>query len=137
MSTNSSKMSLEERLVQHIKTTGLNVLVDDEDAITELTRRAIQQALFAPRGTTTSWNGGREVQTLVVEAAKEIAQAALKKVMQEEVDALLAKPETRKTLRDAMLLSMLTETRNYGRMIYDNLLSDAAQQATDMIRNIT
>lgn len=44
MSDNSPKMTLEERIVQTLKDDSLMKLVGDEDAITELVKRAISRS---------------------------------------------------------------------------------------------
>ena len=49
MSDNERKMTLEEKLVQKIKTDSLMSLVGDEDALLELTKRALNEALYQPR----------------------------------------------------------------------------------------
>lgn len=100
MSTNSKNMTLEERIVQNIKDEKLFALIGDEDAITELTRRALREALFQNRRERTgeySWND-KERDSPVVEAAREQATIVAKEVARE----LLTDPEVRQKINEAL-----------------------------------
>lgn len=133
--SNADKMSLEEKLVQHIKTTSLMLLVDDEDAITELTRRALSEAIIQPRRVSTnSYGGYSEKDSPVIEAAREVATAALKKLMQDEVDKILADPTSVETLRKAMQLLLPKILEEKIANVYQGIVFNASQEALQTLR---
>lgn len=102
MSNNSQKMTLEEKLVQHIKEVGLGALITDEDAITELTRKAVEQALFQPRRIPNGSYHYTDKDAPVVEAARQIADVALAKIFEERIKALFDDPQSKKALDRAI-----------------------------------
>ena len=76
---NSAAMTLEERVVQKIKDDTLMAVIGDEDAILELTKRALHEALFQPRrNPDQSYGSVRELDSPVVEAAREAARLLAK-----------------------------------------------------------
>lgn len=100
MASNSAAMTLEARVVQRLKDDTLMALVGDEDAMTDLVKRAITEALYAPRKRpgTQPWNDATDPAP-VVEAAKGTAEKLCRTIMEE----LLADPVMKTKLRDLML----------------------------------
>ncbi len=99
MSDNSSKMSLEEKLVQIIKTNHLSSLIDDEDAMTDLVRRAVSEALFKEVVVRDEYNRKTTSESLVVQAARTHAEALVKKVTIELFD----NDESHKLIRNLVI----------------------------------
>lgn len=135
--TNSAKMSLEERLVQHIKDVGLGALIDDEDAITELTRRAVDQALFQPIRVTDRYGRTEETKdSLVVEAARGIARAALDKLVAEEVERVKADPQAMAAIRAAMAVALPDILSRHSAMLFSDAARSGANLAVEELRRI-
>jgi len=102
MTENSKSMTLEEKLVQHIKDIGLGALIEDEDAITELTRKAVDAALIQKRLVRDGSYSTKEIDSPVVEAARAIATEALKQIFDVRVKALFDDPATATALNEAL-----------------------------------
>jgi len=102
--SNAAKMTLEEKLVQHIKDVGLGALITDEDAITELTRKAVESALLQPRRTKDGYQYN-EKDSPVVESARAVADMALAKIFDERVAILFASPEALDCLNKAIAIA--------------------------------
>jgi len=136
MTSNSAQMSLEEKLVQHIKTTSFMLLIDDEDAITELTRRALTEALVQKRRVSTnSYGGYTEHDSPVVEAARNVATKALEKLMQDEIDKLLATPDTLIQLRKAMMMMLPKILEEKIGAVYQGIVQHSSNEALEILRN--
>ena len=82
MTSNSANMTFEEKVVQHIKEQSISVLMDDEQALTDLTRRAVNEALFKDRADS---NGYNRKEAPVHEYAREIAKRLFEKMIEKEV----------------------------------------------------
>ncbi len=134
MTSNSPNMTLEEKVVQHIKSTSLMLLVNDEDALTDLARRAVKEALYQPRTVNDGSYHTKTVDSPAVECAREVATAAYKKIMQDEVDKMMADPETIKTLRSAMMLMLPRVLEETIRGVYQSLVVDSSNQGLQMLR---
>lgn len=120
MSSNSSQMTLEEKLVQTIKTTALASLVDDDDAITELTRRAVNEALYAERrNPDTGWAARTMLPSPAVQAAEAAATRAANAIVAEMVDHLKVDPEFIKLCSDAFTKALSDAIRQgaYNAMV--------------------
>lgn len=87
--SNSENMTLEERIVQKLKDDTLMSLVGDEDAILELAKRAINEALFKDRQRPDPNNSYRSLHdpSPVVTAAGNAADRVAEKVMAEILDS--------------------------------------------------
>lgn len=133
--SNAAKMTLEEKLVQHIKDVGLGALIDDEDAITELTRKAVQQALITPRKERVNDWSSRDVPAPAVQAAEAIAKRAIEKIVDEEVERLKADPGTMKAVREAMALMWPKVIHDKMNGFYDYAIQNAAIEAGNTLRN--
>jgi predicted RNA-binding Zn ribbon-like protein len=101
MSSNSAQMTIEAKIVDRIKKYGLHELVDDEDAIEALARKAVHEALMQPRESGDSWRR-QQKDSPVVAAAREIAAKAADALIAEQVEKLKADPEFAKMVLAAM-----------------------------------
>jgi hypothetical protein len=126
-------MTLEERLVQHIKDTGLGVLINDEDAITELTRRAVHEALIQPRRVPRQFGGYEEKTSPLVDAARDIAQETVKRIMEAEIKRLMEDPETMKLVRSALAEAFPHAIQTAAQSFYQSVSQHAYIQATNKV----
>jgi hypothetical protein len=107
MSDNEKAMTLEDRIVQSLKDETLYKLVGDEDAITELVKRAINEALYQPQRIKVDNYGRYETKdSVVVEAARGIARKAADEAVGQLVKQILA-DETIVTLIRRGILEIL------------------------------
>lgn len=104
--SNTIGMSLEERIVQKLKDDTLMQLIGDEDAITDLVKRALHLALFAERK---DYRGNTEPSP-VTQVAKEAAQ----KLAARMVDQALEDETIRKKLFEAIVAALPTAIENYA-----------------------
>lgn len=110
--SNAAKMTVEERLVQRLKDDTVLAAITDEDVLTKLAERAVKEAFFQPRRVRNGNSYGRDYEekdSPVVEAAR----AAVTKMANRAIDALLADPENQRLLHDAivkLLPEVLTNT---------------------------
>lgn len=135
MNTNAQKMTLEEKLVQHIKEVGLGALIQDEDAITELTRRAVTEALIQPRKLPNpNGYGYKEDDSPVVEAARAIAKQAVERVLEKEIVKLMEDPKIMLQIREAFALMApkILEQKMYD--LYDRMAIRNSLEATRLIQ---
>ena len=132
MSQNSSKMTLEERIVQKLKDDTLMQLIGDEDAVTELVRRAIQEALYKDLPPVGSGYDRRPEPSPAVAAAQKTAVKIADKIA---VD-LLNDPKVYEVLRSAMIdmLPKAIESRLYG--ITESILDRARIDAINNIMSL-
>jgi hypothetical protein len=103
--SNESKMTLEERIVQNIKSDTLMTLVGDEDAILELTRRAVSEALYQPRRVKKDWGGWDDKDSPVTEAAREVAKKAIEKIAEAEIERLTSDPAVIQQVRECLAVA--------------------------------
>lgn len=137
MSSNAKAMTLEERLVQHIKETGLGVLITDEDAITELTRRAVREALLQPKREQDRYgNYSQQKDSPVVEAARVIAKTAIEKVTAAEVERIVADPETMAAIRTAIIAHLPLVMHMMGERLANQAAVDGANKAMAALREL-
>lgn len=101
--TNEAKMTLEERIVQSLKNDSLMKLVADEDAVTELVKRAIQEALYQPRRVEQGYGRFEQKDSIVVAAARDMAEKVVRAHIDTMMTALMADKDFRKTVEDQML----------------------------------
>ena len=113
MSDNESKMTLEEKLVQKIKTDSLMALVGDEDAIHELVKRAITEALYQPRRTMKSYGGYDEIDSPIVEATREIAEGACKVIAERIIKEIMSDKTIREEINKAIGSMLPAVIRGY------------------------
>lgn len=125
--SNSIKMTLEEKLVDRIKTTELASLIDDEDAIVTLTQRALTEALFNERKETVPGTGTygnpttKIVPSAVQQAARNVVEVAINALMADLVAKVLSNPETIKAMNQAILELLPTAIlRNLDQQVVSN-----------------
>ncbi|MDK3072733.1 hypothetical protein QO034_06395 [Sedimentitalea sp. JM2-8] len=104
--TNQAKMTLEERIVQTLKSDHLMKLVGDEDAITELVERAIKEGLFQPRRVPKSYGGYDEADSPVVDAARSVAEEAASRLAEKITISVMEDDGFRAQVRTAMIAAI-------------------------------
>lgn len=106
MTSNSENMTLEEKIVQHLKSDTLGKLVD-EDALAKLVSRAIEESMFKERRVPgeNTWSSPRVFSSPVVEAAQEVGRTAAKKLIDDIAGKMLENQE----FRDAICKRFATE----------------------------
>lgn len=102
--SNEAKMTLEEKLVQTIKSDSLMALVGDEDAITDLVKRAIHEALYQPTRIPKSYGGFDEADSPVVEATRDITKRAVESCINDLVAELSQDDDFKTSIREAMVM---------------------------------
>ena len=132
MSSNSQNMTLEEKIVEQIKRYGLHELLDDEDAIAELAKRAVKEALIQPRRIAAEGYYGRyeEKDSPIVEAARKMAEQIAVSASAE----LAADAEFQKLLREAMAAALPNAIGNSLSGLVMTLQQQTALMAMDKIR---
>lgn len=130
--SNSAAMTLEEKLVQHIKTIGLGALIDDEDAIAELTKRAIDQALLQPQRIRKEYGGYEERDSLVVAAARVIASKAIEGLTAELVKHLSLNRQVQQAVLDAVVAALPAAIAGRASQIVSS--GEASAQANTLFR---
>lgn len=126
--SNSKNMTLEDRIVQDLKENRLGALIGDEDALAALAKRAIDEALFKDRFITEGYGYNKKdvrKPSLVVETAKEIAEKAIAKCIDDLFQKVLEDPNTRKIIDEA-IASLLPSI----------VMRSVDQQAMQIIRTI-
>lgn len=131
--SNEKQMTLEEKLVQHIKDDKLIMLLGDEDAITELTKRAVTAALFADRKDPNdrSIYNSRMIPSPAVEAAKDVAD----KLAKAAVDAIVSDDEIRKKFREAVADALPAAIANHLSGAISSLMSASSANSMAMLRD--
>lgn len=132
MSQNSAAMGLEERIVQRLKDDTLMSLIGDEDAMTELVRRAVKQALYDKRRVPDGSYGSKEIASPAVSAAERTAVAMCETVMAE----LLADPKVKQTIRDALLDVLPQAMLTFMSHQMGSLLKMASDEAVMRVREL-
>lgn len=99
--SNSSAMSLEDRIVQELKEQQLFKLVGDEDAIRDLVKRAITESLYKDRYIGDGYNK-RQIETIVMETARKVAE----KTAQDLITEMAAALKTEKPFQDAVMAAV-------------------------------
>ena len=117
MSSNSQQMTIEEKVIQKIKSDSLMQIIEDEDSLTELAVRAVKEAFFNERTVPDgSWSTKR-VTSPVVNAASKLANSMAERA----VKALLEDPEMKARVQEliiqllpAAILGMLDTNLRYA-----------------------
>lgn len=129
--SNSAKMTVEEKVVQSIKTTGLATLLDDEDAIGELVKRALHQALFERVVIKNDYYGKPELhkEPISIEIAREVATEFTKKIIREEMKRIENDPELRNKISSALMQCMPAILSQYAHNVFDTVAVQGAREA--------
>lgn len=134
--SNSKVMTVEERLVQKFKGDALATLVEDEDAITELARRAVHEALFKDREVEgTGWQK-RTIPSPSVEAAKRIAEIACQRIIDAEVKKLTDDPKFIGFVRDALAAAFPLVLQSSVNMMISRVVEGAAIQSVQRVQEM-
>ncbi len=134
--TNSAKMTVEEKLVQHLKNVGLGQLIEDEDALTELTREALKQALWQPIRMPKQYGGGwDEKDSLIITEARALGKIILSKMIEDEMKALLDKPEVREKMIQAILMQVPDILRNAAYSSFNQIAQQSFASGVDALQN--
>lgn len=110
MSSNSEKMTLEEKVVQQIKDTKVAELIVDEEALTELVCRAVKAAVFEPQTVMGKDNWGSpqptKIEPLVIQEARNVVREQINKLADETIRGILEKPEVVAAVQEAITENM-------------------------------
>lgn len=136
--SNSTNMTLEEKIVQKLKDETLFQLIGDEDAITDLVGRAIREALFKDHVDRSGYNSVT-TPSPVMAAARKVAEQAAKEMIEKEVALLLEDEKLRGALLQAFIAAipsaMENVMRNSFRQIADTANIDAQNNLLNMLRS--
>lgn len=133
--SNSKQMTFEEKVVQHIKEQSIAVLLDDEEALTDLTRRAVHEALFKDRSTTNGYSTTKQ-EALIFEYSRKIAERALNKLVEQEVEKLVGNPEVLASLRSALILMLPKVAEQAMSGFYNRLTEESAREGLEKLKQI-
>ena len=136
MSSNQAKMTLEERITQRIKDDTLMAVVGDEDAINELVKRALDEALFQPTRVAKQYGGWDHKDSPVIAASRAAAAKVAERMAEKLVDHLMASEEMRKAMLDHMMacLPAILAERFIGAL--DSVRSHTENDLRDKMRHI-
>lgn len=139
MTSNSKTMTLEERIVQSLKDDTLMKLVGDEDAITELVRRAVKEALYQPARVPTTYGRYDEKDSPVVQAARNVANQAAEQLAAELIANLKGDANFEREFRAALAKSipgvLVTAFRQYVEAESTSRMNEAVANLENRIRN--
>lgn len=110
--TNSVKMTFEEKVIQHIKTQGIAALVDDETALLDLAKRAVNEALFKNKIVERGYNHREEVLSPVMQAASDIAKQATAQIIPTIIAELVQDQKFIDAIRAASILAIMNDVVN-------------------------
>lgn len=122
--SNSPQMSLEERLVQKLKDETFMSLIGDEDAITELVKRALKEALCQPIRVERQYGGYDLRDSIVVTAARAVANDLVRKHMETVLTDLSKDEGFNKMLHEAIAAALPYAITNR----LTDLITQATQQ---------
>ena len=139
MSTQNAKnMTLEEKLVQHIKKTKLMTLIDDEDSVAILVKRAITEALFqTTQVQEPGWNGKWiESDSIVASLAKTLAKEACAVVIKEMLDEIMAREDVRDAIRNTLAAAFPVVIYSWTKTQMERFAEDILIEATNKLMNV-
>jgi hypothetical protein len=114
MPSNERKMTLEEKLVQNIKSDTIMALVGDEDALLELTKRAINEALYQPIRTKDSYGRINEAKdSPVVAAARSIANTACQSIANDMIAEMMQSEAVKDKVQEMIAATMPVVIRDW------------------------
>lgn len=122
-------LTLEEKLIRHLQGSGFAALAEDHDAVVELARKAINQALITPRNTPgSSWND-RQIPAPAVKAAEQAAEAACKELVLVETTRLQNDPIFIHAIREAIAARLPVVFDELLRGSVVSMMRDTAESA--------
>ena len=125
---NSVKMTFEEKVIQHIKTQGIAALVDDETALLDLAKRAVNEALFKSRIVERGYNNREEILSPVMQAASDIAKQATAQIIPTIVAELVQDPKFVDAIRTASILAITNDVVNSTKHTSDIAMKDLSHK---------
>ena len=134
MTTNEQKMTLEEKLVQGIKDETLFKLIGDEDAITELVKRALREALYQPTRVKRDYGGWDDKDSPVVSAMREVATRVSKNLIETVTKELLDDPAIRKLIQAAIVENLPAILTSSMQSAFSFQQGEAARSAMLMLQ---
>lgn len=134
MSNNEKAMSIEDKLVQHMKSDTIGKLVD-EDALVELAKRAIHESLFKERIVDNgSYNGRKVVQSPVVQAANDVADKLCGDAAKEILAQLMNDDGVREAVLEAISIALPQAILNGLSGAYRNAMEIQSNHAVQTLR---
>lgn len=130
--SNSKAMTIEDLLVQRLKTDTLYQLVGDEDALRELTTKALEKALFT---TKTVYNDYTRETKELRSAVLQAAEVPVKELVLDVMKTLSDDPAFRELVRQAVLASIPTAIKEYSKGLVTSLLNQAEVNTLNQIVN--
>lgn len=132
MSSNSANMNIAERLAQRIKESELGALID-EDSLSEIAKKALEEAFFKPRHEG-GYSNGKTLPPLIVEQAGEAFKTAIADAIKPLVATLIADPKFNKLILDAVMASIPEQAKAIGYGIASQGSMMATTQTLDYLR---
>jgi hypothetical protein len=129
--SNSKNMTLEEKIVQHLKSEVLYSLVDDEESILTLVKRAIDEALFKPVPVVVINNNGYgspsySKDSLVVERARVIANEGIDLLIEKLTNEILNDNELKKVILQEFVKLMPIAVLNRWDSIFNRMIESGS-----------
>lgn len=133
--TNEAKMSLEEKIVQRLKDDTLMMAVGDEDMLTDLVKRAINEALFQRQKVKEQgWNGRTyEKDSLVVEVAKEVVRPVCESIAKGMVEKVLLDADVKAAINDAMPRLIFDAMKLNAEAVVNRLVEQSSWEAQSRV----
>lgn len=128
--------TVEQKMIKAVKNTGLAALLEDEVAIKTLSERALQEALYQPVRIPKSYGGFEYKDSIVVEAARDIARTAVNTAATQMVQELIANPEVRTAIMDAIIKSLPAAIASMANMVVSHVVTEASNDAVSKVVNI-
>lgn len=130
MTSNSAQMTFEEKVVQHIKEQSISVLMDDEQALTDLTRRAVNEALFKDRPD----GSYSRKEAPVHEFAREIAKRLFEKMIDKEVKRMEKDPEVMAIMRQSIALMMPEVLKTGAHNLFGSIIQQSNMETVQLLK---
>ncbi len=134
--SNSKEMTLEERLVQTIKNESLMKLVGDEDAITQLVTRAIQEALFQPRRVARDYGIIEQMDSPLVEITRSCARTYADTIAKTIIEELLTDSKNKTILQNAIIAWIPAAINDHLRAAISSMGYSLVQEHTLLINSM-
>ena len=134
--SNSKEMTLEERLVQTIKNESLMKLVGDEDAITQLVTRAIQEALFQPRRVERDYGRTEQMDSPLVEITRSCARTYADTIAKTIIEELLTDSKNKTILQNAIIAWIPAAINDHLRAAISSMGYSLVQEHTSLINSM-
>lgn len=133
--TNSSQMTLAERLAIKIKGSPMGELLDEDD-LAGICKDAIERAFFQNRVVKDGSFSTRTLEPLVVEEARDTFKAAMKPLIEAAAAELVASPEFRAALIQAAVACLPDMLMNSARSLAAETAYKGATQAIEEVQSL-